>query len=108
MKEALGDLWEKSTALLVNDEGKIIYPNLYRIWLKKILKKANLKDVTVHSLRHTNITLMLTSGVDLRTVSARAGHARTSTTTDIYSHFIRNSDERASKIIDNIFQEKDE
>ena len=109
VKEALGDLWQKNTALLVNDEGNIIYPNLYRIWLRKILKKANLnKVVTVHSLRHTNITLMLTSGVDLRTVSARAGHARTSTTTDIYSHFIKNCDERASRIIDDIFTDKKE
>jgi len=107
-KEALGDLWENAKALLVNDEGKIIYPNLYRMWLRKILKRANLKQVTLHSLRHTNITLMLTSGIDLRTVSARAGHARTSTTTDIYSHFIRNSDERASRIIDDIFAEKKE
>ena len=71
------------------------------------MKRANItKKVTLHSLRHTNITLQLIAGVDLKTVSSRAGHARASTTTDIYSHFIRNSDCHASKILDDILNGK--
>ena len=81
---------------------------MYRVWLRKVLDKAGLKQVTLHSLRHTNITLQLTSGVDLKTVSARAGHARPSTTTDIYSHFLKNSDTHASKILNDIFTDKGE
>ncbi|MGN1227042.1 MAG: site-specific integrase [Christensenellales bacterium] len=106
MKNAVGDLWKDADALLLSDEGKIIYPSCYRMWLKKALKKAGLKEVSLHSLRHTNITLMLTSGIDLKTVSARAGHARTSTTTDIYSHFLESRDVFASNVIDNIFGKK--
>ena len=104
-KSVLGDEWAKTDRLMISDEGTIIYPAIYRKWLHKILKKAGLKSVTLHSLRHTNITMQLTSGVDLRTVSARAGHSRTSTTTDIYSHFIKNSDRHASKIIDQFFED---
>ena len=102
----LGEEWAQTDRLMISDEGTIIYPSIYRIWLKKILDKAGLKDVTLHSLRHTNITMQLTSGVDLRTVSARAGHSRTSTTTDIYSHFIKNSDRHASKMIDKLFDDE--
>ena len=102
-RSILGEEWAKTDRLMISDEGTIIYPSVYRKWLKKILIKAGLKDVTLHSLRHTNITMQLTSGVDLRTVSARAGHSRTSTTTDIYSHFIKNSDRHASKMIDKMF-----
>ena len=39
------------------------------------------------------------------TVSGRAGHSRTSTTTDIYSHFLTTSDSCAAEAIDNIFDE---
>lgn len=39
----------------------------YLPWLKKILQKANLTDVTLHSLGHTNITLQLMAGVDMKT-----------------------------------------
>ena len=42
----------------------------------------------------------------LVTVSGRAGHSRTSTTTDIYSHFIQSSDTVAVSTLDNLFQSK--
>lgn len=104
-KEILGEDWAKSDRLMLSDDGKQVYPRTYRVWLGRLLKQAGLKDVTLHSLRHTNITMQLTSGIDLRTVSARAGHSRTSTTTDIYSHFIKNSDRHASKMIDKLFSD---
>ena len=56
----------------------------------------------LHSLRHTNITLLIAAGVPLRTVSYRAGHAQTSTTANIYSHAIRTADEMAADVIENI------
>lgn len=99
------ETWSKTDRLFISDDGNPIYPSTYRVWLKKILKKANLKNVTLHSLRHTNITLQLVNGVDLRTVAARAGHSRTSTTTDTYSHFLNKNDYHASNIIDNIFKQ---
>ena len=106
-KSLLGDLWDNTDRLLINDVGELIRPATYRLWLKKILKRAGLKEVTLHSIRHTNITLQISSGVDLKTVSVRAGHARASTTSDIYSHFIRSSDTHASKVLDNIFSSDD-
>jgi len=106
-KEALIDLWKDNNRIMISDEGKTIYPSTYAGWLRKVLKRAGIeKKISLHSLRHTNITLQLISGVDLKTVSSRAGHARASTTTDIYSHFIRSSDTHASKIIDSIFTGK--
>ena len=103
VKEIFGETWEKCDRVMISDEGNPINPSIYRAWLNKILKRANLKHVTLHSLRHTNITLQISAGVDLKTVSVRAGHARTSTTSDIYSHFIKSSDTHASKILDEIF-----
>ena len=63
-----------------------------------------LSIVTLHSLRHANITLQLMAGVDMKTVSARAVHARASTTSDFYSHFLKNSDIHASEVINKIFE----
>ena len=103
-KEILIDDWKHTDRLLIADDGHVLRPSCYKKWLSKILQRANLKSVTLHSLRHTNITMQLTSGVDLRTVAARAGHSRTSTTTDIYSHFIKSSDQHASKVIDALFE----
>ena len=35
----------------------------------------------------------------MKTVSARAGHSKASTTSDFYSHFIKNSDIHAKKYL---------
>ncbi len=104
-KEYYGDRWKDNNRLFANEDGQTISPGLFRVWLQKILFRAGLPIVTLHSLRHTNITLQLIAGVDMKTVSARAGHARASTTSDFYSHFITNSDIHASEIINKIFEE---
>lgn len=103
-KSKLGDLWKNSDKLFLTDEGKVVNADNFVKWLRKVLDKAGLPKVTLHSIRHTNITLQIINGVDLRTVSARAGHSKTSTTTDIYSHFIPASDGHACSVIDKIFE----
>ena len=40
----------------------------------------------MHTLRHTHASLMLQMGIDITVVSERLGHAKTSTTMDIYHH----------------------
>ncbi|MFI3164089.1 MAG: hypothetical protein R3Y65_06620 [Bacillota bacterium] len=47
--------------------------------------------------------MQITAGVPISIVSARAGHAKTSTTTDIYTHFLKSGDRDAAKKIDAMF-----
>ena len=68
-----------------------------------MLDKANLRHFNVHSIRHKNITLQIMAGVPVSIVSARAGHARTSTTSDVYTHFIKSVDRDADEKLDAIF-----
>jgi integrase len=49
-------------------------------------------DLTFHQLRHWHVSTLLDEGHRLARVSRRAGHARESTTSDIYSHVMRTSD----------------
>ena len=51
-----------------------------------------------------NITMQIAAGVPIVTVAGRAGHARTSTTTDIYSHFLKTADRSAAQKIEEIFE----
>ena len=48
--------------------------------------------------------MQITTGVPLVIVFGQAVHSRTSTTTDIYSHFIQSSDNVAESTLDNQFQ----
>lgn len=103
-KKYLGDRLGNTDRLFCTEDGTDISPGLFRVWLQKTLAKVDLPKVTLHSLRHTNITLQLVAGVDMKTVSARAGHSKASTTSDFYSHFIKNSDIHASEILNKIFE----
>lgn len=55
-----------------------------------------------HMLRHTQATLLIGAGTDIKTVQARLGHASPSTTLSIYSHAIEANDEKAAALFDSI------
>jgi len=45
-------------------------------------------EIRIHDLRHAAASMMLGSGVDLPTVASVLGHARNSTTLDVYGHAV--------------------
>ncbi len=56
-----------------------------------------LEQVRLHDLRHFVATELLSAGVDVRTVANRLGHARTSTTLDIYWAWVPARDREAAE-----------
>ena len=77
----------------------------YKI-LKHIIKKYNLKDITYHSLRHTNISLLISSGIQTQIISKRAGHSNISITHNIYSHFFEDGFKDVANKMDSLLQAK--
>jgi integrase len=53
----------------------------------------------LHDLRHYSATELLTAGVPLNVVSERLGHARASTTSDIYGHGRAAGDQLSAEIL---------
>lgn len=98
----LGDLWVKSNKVFTQWNGKPIHPDTITGWFARFIKKNNLPPIHLHSLRHTNATLLIASGADLRTVSKRLGHSNMTTTSNIYTHAIKSADERAAELLGDI------
>lgn len=48
--------------------------------------KAGLKRLKLHELRHTNISILLEQGADMKRLQEWAGHSNYNTTANIYSH----------------------
>lgn len=60
-------------------------------------RRAGLPEsLRLQDLRHFLATRMISSGIDVRTVSGRLGHRRTSTTTDRYAAFVPAADRAAA------------
>jgi integrase len=72
--------------------------NLHNDFLK-ILEKAGLPRIGFHDLRHTATSLMLNKDVPVSTVSKHLGHAKPSTTIDIYGNWYPESQELAARIM---------
>ncbi|MEW6274212.1 MAG: tyrosine-type recombinase/integrase [Bacillota bacterium] len=63
-----------------------IDPRTFHRWHTAILKKAGLKHVRVHDLRHTFATILLQEGENPENLRDLLGHTKTSTTLDLYCH----------------------
>lgn len=112
---SIGDAWKGNNYLFIQSNGKQLHPSTPYHTFKDILDKYNktvkeesekLPDITLHDLRHTSATLLIANNVDVRTVSARLGHAQTSTTMNIYAHALSKMDEKAAETLENIFSKK--
>jgi integrase len=63
-------------------------------------------DVTLHSLRHTHASMLISAGVDVLTVSRRLGHGSPKVTLEVYGHLVHGSDDRAAQIVGVVFGSK--
>lgn len=100
----LGDIWDGGNRVFTSWDGKPIHPSTVTGWFARFVKRHDLPPIHIHSLRHTNATLLISSGAaDIKTISSRLGHADVSTTGNIYAHAIKAADERAAQALDDIF-----
>ena len=56
----------------------------------------------MQGLRHTNATILITRGTDVKNVSTRLGHSNTGTTLNIYSEALPEVDKTTSEIMDKV------
>lgn len=65
----------------------------------RLCEREGIAGVRLHDLRHFSATRLLASGVDVRTVAGRLGHANAATTLAVYSHFVPAADRQAATIM---------
>lgn len=128
-KVICGDLWSeewnKTPWLMTQWNGEGMYISTLTDWLLKFLKKYNknidddtsisgvektknyLPVISFHKLRHTSATLLVGQNTDIRTVSARLGHAQTSTTMNIYVHGLNSLDVKAASSLEDLLIKED-
>jgi integrase len=98
--------------VFIRPDGSPINPNAVTLAFRRIIKRAGLKDIRIHDLRHTHATLMLNAGIHPKVVSERLGHANISITLDIYSHALPGMQEEAAekfeRVLDENFHENSE
>ncbi|MGN7287447.1 site-specific integrase [Shouchella rhizosphaerae] len=102
------DAWieEKREWLFCNSTGKHFYPTTPTTFWSRFTKRANVRHIRLHDLRHTSATLLIAQGIHAKIISERLGHKKISTTMDIYGHALRSADRAAADSFDKFFAEK--
>ena len=86
MKKRMGTAYHSKNLVISTVDGRPIYPrNLTRTFDNHV-KKAGVKRISFHGLRHTNATILMREGINPKIVSERLGHANVAITLDLYSH----------------------
>ncbi len=98
----VGDQWQDNGRLFTTWDGSPIHPDTFSKWFSGFVKKHGVPPITAHSLRHTNATLLIAAGVNVKTVSSHLGHATIATTGNIYAHAIKSAEAAAAEALQNV------
>ena len=77
-------------------DGSPLLPNTVTHAFGKMTRRAGMKGITLHSLRHSHASVMLQEGVSPRTVADRLGHSNVVITLGTYSHLTPGVKEEAA------------
>ncbi len=101
-----GDQWHNTNYLFFQEKaenaGKPLHPDGLNTWLDGFSKRYNLPHINPHAFRHTMASILYFNNIDSISISKRLGHSKVSTTTDIYSHIMKEADRQSSECIANV------
>ena len=70
----------------VRPNGDLIQPEYVAGASQELCESCKLRRLKLHELRHTNISLLLAEGANMKELQEWAGHSSYATTANIYSH----------------------
>lgn len=109
-REMVGVDWQgaenhEDDFIFTQEKGKAMFVGSIPKWFRKFIKRHSLKHITFHGLRHTNTTVLIGKGINIVSVSHNLGHAKTSTTTDLYAHHLQSVEDTMANVFEEIITE---
>ncbi len=85
-REAAGTTWQHDAHVFTTVQGRPIDPTNLTRTFTTLLRKASLRRIRFHDLRHSTATLLLEQGVELVVIKELLGHAHIGVTATVYAH----------------------
>ena len=79
--------------------------NISMEFTKKVAKYPDIKQISIHSLRHTHATLLIFNGENIKIISARLGHKDISITLNTYTHIMEDMKKDTANLLDYLFKQ---
>jgi len=85
-KQKAGAGWMDSGHVFTRPDGHPIEPATLTRHFNALLRRARLRQIRFHDLRHSTATLLLEQGVELVVIKELLGHAHIGVTATVYAH----------------------
>ena len=93
-----GSAYVDNNLIFCQPGGQYYSPDREGARVSELMRKVGLQGVTLHSLRHSHASILLSKGVPISVVSERLGHADQNITLSIYSHALPADSRAAARI----------
>jgi integrase len=93
-----GPDYSSRNLIFARPDGDYYSPDKVGTRIRAAMRRAGLAGVSLHSLRHSHASELLSKGAPITAVSERLGHASPNITLSIYSHALPSDNEAAAKL----------
>ena len=99
----IGDKWQDYDHLFIKWDGSPMNNQTPYGWLKEFCEKNDMPFYGIHSFRHFAASALISSGLDVVTVSGTLGHCNSGTTLNVYAHMFQTAQARVAQAMDGAF-----
>lgn len=93
---------EPSARMFTDGRGEAIHPHAISQTFERIARRAGVRVLRLHDLRHTHGTLLIAAGVPVKVVSERLGHATPTFTIETYQHVLPGMQADAARVFEQL------
>lgn len=86
--------------MFTDGRGQPGHPHTISQVFERIARRAGVRVIRLHDLRHTHGTLLIAAGVPVKVVCERLGHAKPAFTIDTYQHVLPGMQADAARVIE--------
>jgi integrase len=88
--------------MFTDTNGEPIHPHAISQSFERIARRAGIRVIRLHDVRHTHGTLLIAAGVPVKVVSERLGHATPAFTIDTYQHVLPGMQADAARVFEQL------
>lgn len=103
-REAAGESWAEHDLMFADLQGRPLMPWRIDHHWRALRDGCGVTPIRFHDLRHTYATLAIASGMDVRMLSERLGHADASITLRTYTHVLDSQRRRSAQSLDSLLE----
>lgn len=96
-QDRAGEAWQPLGLVFCREDGSPIPPGYVTKLFTQLARKAKLRPVRLHDLRHGAASLQIAAGTPLAVVSKLMGHSTYTLTVDTYSHLVEGAGRAAAE-----------